>query len=313
MGKGTQINERGIFVQIIRGHLPRRAGNRDAVVRRTLDDVKRALTEIGREETWRLGQMMLDPERQQLESAVASVLTLGRVCKGITLMRKRTQELNLEEVVDQLEELAQDVARTIAEQTRCPQSAVARATLNRVAGQLHRAEAQLVPLLEQREITVAQEIVVPSDILYQAHRSLFPPERMLVVAGRQCEAGTLRLGATFDVTGNGPDTNHGHVRADPDKLGRALIAMDLSGTELGAWVHSHPGRGITATTPSSTDRQQHQDWIRDYSANLLSSIIVDDGYVRFWGSALESGQLEMRIVGAGVTEEETNVYRLAQG
>jgi hypothetical protein len=221
--------------------------------------------------------------------------------------------LGADEAISRLEGLTGDVMRTIAAHAGCPHSAITRAALNRIASHLHLAESRLATLHNSREPAVVRSILVPSDLLYQAHRSLFPAERMLVVAGRLGDAGTVRLGATFDVTGCGPDTHRAHVRADSEKLGRALVAMDLSGTELGAWIHSHSDAGAHATVPSHIDLQQHQDWIRDYSANLLSAIMVDDGYVRFWGSALESGDLDLHIVGPGITQEDTHVYRLARG
>jgi proteasome lid subunit RPN8/RPN11 len=86
----------------------------------------------------------------------------------------------------------------------------------------------------------------------------------------------------------------------------------LSATYLAAWVHSHPGQGIQSTFPSAIDLHQHAEWIRNYSPHLLSGIIVQDGYIRFWGTALEAGELSLNIQVPGLTQESANetVYRL---
>lgn len=141
-----------------------------------------------------------------------------------------------------------------------------------------------------------RSIFVPADILYQAYAGLFPAERMMVTAGRK-EGDRTVLSATFDVTGR---SCAGHVRADPDELGRALIAMDKSETHLAAWSHSHPGHGAGATRPSPMDGRQYEDWIRDFTPLLLAAIFVEDGFVRFWGNALNDKHVDLQIIGLGV-------------
>jgi proteasome lid subunit RPN8/RPN11 len=150
-----------------------------------------------------------------------------------------------------------------------------------------------------------RRIQVSSDLLFQGFFSLFPAERMAVVAGRRAPGGVVTLGAVFDVTGAG---SAGHVRADPAALGRALIAMENAGTFLAAWLHSHPGGGPEATRPSGIDRTQHADWIKDYSAALLSGIFVQDGWLRFWGSALENHQIEVEVLGGGIQKEGSDEW-----
>lgn len=151
-------------------------------------------------------------------------------------------------------------------------------------------------------------IVVPADLLWFAKELLFPEERMLVVAGRRESSGIV-FGSMFDVTGH---STAGHVRADPDRLSKALIAMERSGTHLAGWLHSHPGAGAGCTQPSTTDLRQHQSWVQDYSERLLSGIFVKDGWVRFWGRAIDAKTITVEIVGEGVRKESENVYRLQQ-
>src|SRR5262249_29220861 len=122
-----------------------------------------------------------------------------------------------------------------------------------------------------------RRVVVTEDLLQECYNSLFPAERMLVISGRRM-GDTTRLADMFDVTG---DQSEGHVRADPDRLGRALIEMDQSDAFLAAWLHSHPGFGPAATHPSPIDLRQEQDWLAHYPS-LLNMIVVEDRWVRFW-------------------------------
>jgi hypothetical protein len=158
--------------------------------------------------------------------------------------------------------------------------------------------------------TATPRLKIASDLLYQMHANLFPAERMLIAGGRRTEHG-IELGAIFEVTGR---AGAGHVRADPSKLGRALIAMDLTDTHFALWIHSHPGSGRDSTYPSSTDLEQHADWLRDYSECLVSAIMVQDRWIRFWGKALEAGRIALEISGPGILQEETNsaIIRLEQ-
>ncbi len=156
---------------------------------------------------------------------------------------------------------------------------------------------------------IQRKVIISADLLLQAHFTVLPPERMLVGAGRTTGDESV-LHSLFDVTG----AHHSsHVRSDPERLARALITMERSRSFLLAWLHSHPGRGAAATFPSAIDFRQHDDWIRDYSENLLSVILTADGHIRFWGKALESGRIEPQVTGRGVARtEDPNVYRIEQ-
>ncbi|MGC8873544.1 MAG: Mov34/MPN/PAD-1 family protein [Chloroflexia bacterium] len=174
---------------------------------------------------------------------------------------------------------------------------------------LERLEHALQEVVDGPAVSMScREVVVPSVLLYQAVETLFPPERLLVVAG--CRTGEqVQLEAAFDVTGVG---SPGHVRADPDRLGRALIAMERANCFLAAWVHSHPGNGPEATRPSSTDVRQHEDWLRDYSSHLIGVICAGE-WIRFWGTALDEGKVAVQVTGAGLVleGEDGTLWRLA--
>jgi hypothetical protein len=144
--------------------------------------------------------------------------------------------------------------------------------------------------------------------MFELRQSLFPAERMIVGAGRRSDK-VVTIEALFDVTGN---ANAGGVKAHPDRLGQALIAMSQSGTHFALWIHSHPGRGPGMTHPSSIDLRQHADWLKNYSPDLVSAIMVEDRYFRFWGTALETGTMAVSVMGDGVASvsADEHVYRL---
>jgi hypothetical protein len=158
------------------------------------------------------------------------------------------------------------------------------------------------------ESTTSQKMRINSDLLYQMRHQLFPAERMLVASGKR-HTDSIDIRAVFEVTGQ---ATAGQVRAEPDKLGQALISMDLTETYFALWVHSHPGADKGCTFPSNTDVRQHADWLQHYSSDLVSAIMVCDGWIRFWGTAVESGRLHIEVVGPGVRKEETDevIYRL---
>lgn len=181
----------------------------------------------------------------------------------------------------------------------------------RCEDELDRLEQDLQVTLEHLIRLRAEQratILVPADILHHAVDVLMPAERMGVSAGR-LTAGRLMLTTMYDVTGI---AGHVHVRADARKLACALTGFDRSGVELLAWIHSHPGSGAGATLPSPVDRQQYADWVRHYTDQLVGIIVVEDGFVRFWGDAVERNRVRIAIVGQGVRRVEgaQHVYRL---
>jgi hypothetical protein len=151
------------------------------------------------------------------------------------------------------------------------------------------------------------EMVISSMLLYQLHHSLFPAERMLVGAGRK-NGQLIEIEGVFDVTGK---SSNGYVKADANRLARALIAMGETERYFALWVHSHPGQGRNMTCPSSVDHAQEADWLKDYSSDLINAIVVEDRYIRFWGRAMEEGRVTVKISGPGIIKEpEPDLYRL---
>lgn len=152
------------------------------------------------------------------------------------------------------------------------------------------------------------EMTLRSSLIYELHHQLFPAERMIVGAGRSSDQ-TISIEAIFDVTGV---AGRGGVKADPDKLARALIATSETDCYLALWVHSHPGLGPSMTHPSDIDLRQETEWLKKYSQNLVSAIVVEDRYIRFWGTAIKTGAVQLNVKGSGIKKvsDADNIYRL---
>lgn len=284
-----------------------------------LASLSEALARLAFEEADRLAHDGL-LAREQHEAVLLSLSVLRDVRADVDFLAGRSP--NPRELVFKLGELSSQVSLTIAEHSRLPQTARAVAALARVVFLLNLATERithLFPIQAQADPTrLAPEctrVLLPSNPLYLYHYCLFPAERMVVVAGSLTPSeSALVLGAPYDVTleeeGRSSRT---HVKADPEKLRKALQAMDYSGTRLAAWAHSHPGFSSNATYPSDIDTRQHAAWIADFDPNLLSLVMVESGFFRCFGNAIESGHIKLCIQGQGVIkEEEEHVYRLTQ-
>jgi hypothetical protein len=254
----------------------------------------------------------LSDNAPELKALYPAFVRLARTQGAVVALLQDGVAQALETVVNELRGLSKNVNRSLRAEP--PQNCSSRQVLARTLKHLIEAEAEISPLMPETTVsdctTPVQRILLPADLLYQAHHALFPAERMLVAAGRRV-GNAVHLGATFDVTG---DHGAGHVRAEPKRLARALIAMHLADTHLACWLHSHPGTGPEATRPSTIDLNQHRDWIRDFSPALLSAILVEDGWVRLWGTSLEAGETLVEVVGSGIIKErnDEHLYRLAE-
>jgi hypothetical protein len=279
--------------------------NNEKATGRALKHLLRKLERHHRKLITGLNRHLADPGQ------VVAALEAIRLCAEI---RWEVQEQLYNRKFDQVQSLeylqATSVSLIEALETQPRVNFAARRSLLNLVGFLISAEEEIDRSGRYDSSKALKIIKVETDLLYQAYHTLFPAERMLVVSGRN-SGSRVTLGAVFDVTGS---CSLGHVNADPQAMARALIAMDLSNTYLAAWIHSHPGTGPVATLPSTIDQRQHQDWIKDYSSSLVSVIFVSDRWIRFWGTALETGQVKLEISDYGLIKEHTDeeLYRLVQ-
>ena len=241
----------------------------------------------------------------QIDSLVAALQQLSRACSFVEQALNAPDGVETAAAVEMFQTLRNELVALYS--STPPNHYDARKAVVRLLEHLENAESRLADLGYSEPIPQRRRIVVFSDTLFQLKSQLFPAERMQVVAGRT-RGEVIQLGSAFPVTG---ESNAGHVRADPDSLGKALISMEVSGTHLAASAHSHPGTGPEATRPSTIDLNQQQDWLRDFSLHLLAIIFVADGWCRFWGDCLRRREVDLQLLGTGVRKgDEHGVYRL---
>jgi hypothetical protein len=87
---------------------------------------------------------------------------------------------------------------------------------------------------------------------------------------------------------------------------RLLIKLEQFGHRLLAHFHSHPGNGLEATRPSSTDTG-FQKRLEDAGYPVVAAIFSRDGYIRFFRL---DDDLEIEIYGSGVEQHGKNNFRL---
>lgn len=208
-------------------------------------------------------------------------------------------------VSDELSRLAAQTGAMIADVRQ------ARLTFVRVQEILAIAEACLEPIARAcsppatatptTPETTRCRLLIDSTLLYALHANLLPPERMLVAGGVDTSDGIRILGHA-DVTGVG---NPVHCTADPEKFNRAQRGFTMSGSRFVLWVHSHPGMGPQANGPSQIDRDQYAKFSPTYSPWLAAAIFTADGWIRFWGEAIDGQHQEVIVTGRGVDARNT--------
>jgi hypothetical protein len=96
------------------------------------------------------------------------------------------------------------------------------------------------------------------------------------------------------------------VRASAKSVADILIPIIEQGAELHICAHSHPGRGVGATTPSGTDIQCLGK-LQKAGSQAIGCIVTRDGCVRFF-SILTN--FHFMVLGTGVTEVSKNVFNI---
>ena len=98
------------------------------------------------------------------------------------------------------------------------------------------------------------------------------------------------------------------VSAAPDPISQtaALTELDERGERLLAVLHSHPGHGAGATTPSSVD-QSTQEGLEKMGYPTIGAIFSRDGFVRFFSV---NRPFRVAVSGTGIEQAGEHVYRL---
>lgn len=94
--------------------------------------------------------------------------------------------------------------------------------------------------------------------------------------------------------------------ADNESIANEFIELYEFGLRPLAYFHSHPGCGVGATRPSSTDRQT-QSTMEQSGGDIIGGIFSRDGFVRFYANKAKPN---VRVLGKKVSDVGKNVYRL---
>lgn len=98
----------------------------------------------------------------------------------------------------------------------------------------------------------------------------------------------------------------GGAAAENESLANEFLFLNEFGLRPLAYFHSHPGRGIGGTHPSSTDKQT-QSLMEQSGSEIIGGVFSRDGFIRFYANR---GEPNVRVVGKRIKEVGKNVYRL---
>lgn len=96
------------------------------------------------------------------------------------------------------------------------------------------------------------------------------------------------------------------VAGEPTSTHKALIGLEEQGHRLIAWMHSHPGQGAAATSPSEIDFG-HQARLEQGGYPAIGAIFSRDGWVRFFSN---DAPFVVEIFGRGVSKRDERLYLL---
>jgi hypothetical protein len=178
-----------------------------------------------------------------------------------------------------------------------------------LANEASRLYRQNKPPASQEVVPAVPEFIIGSFFLSKCASYLTSNphghERLHLVTGIRVSEGSRTLDHMVKV----PLASESAIGAlaDQHALQKTLIEMDEWGHHLYGLFHSHPGTGVSATTPSQTDWKTHERYDRG-GYPLVSAIFVKDGFVRFFGHQ----PFTISVYGKGVEkiDESQHVYKI---
>lgn len=180
------------------------------------------------------------------------------------------------------------------------------ARMNQVSRRIQEISLFLETLGQYAVAGAGQEsYIVSSLFLYECFRELTADEReqFFFVTGSEID-GRLVLDQKIEFAH--AKRNAVAVVGDTTATHRTLIKLEQFGHRLLAHFHSHPGIGISSTSPSGTDRN-FQQRLEDARYPCVAAIFSRDGYIRFFRLDRECN---IQIHGKGVDHVRENIFRL---
>jgi len=170
--------------------------------------------------------------------------------------------------------------------------------------ELRRALAAMAK--DQVEASHDPTYLVAASFLRDAFRTLTKTHDEALVYATGPEDGKRLFALTRLVTFELAKSSAAYASPDPASQSDALAQLDADGERLLATIHSHPGSGARATTPSCVDLAT-QETLERYGYPTIGVVCSRDGYVRFY---VVNRPFRVFVSGAGVERVEERLYRL---
>ena len=145
---------------------------------------------------------------------------------------------------------------------------------------------------------------IPASLIYEAAKTLQPPERACFVTGIRLGPQLIVLTELLPVEGQQSRT---HVEPHPASVLRIQKKLWKVGMDIEGQFHSHPGSSKQATHPSHIDLATARRW--ETGSSFLGAIFSEGGQVvRFFNHKQKSEV----IVYGNCQEVESNVFDLSE-
>ena len=161
--------------------------------------------------------------------------------------------------------------------------------------------------ITQRKISKRKEPTYhcSTELLYRLSKVLITKDGL----ENLCHVTGIRIGPddivlTSIITPKMSKRSYCYAEGDSDSLTQHLLYLSNFNHAVFLQAHRHPGRGILATHPSSTDHYNHRIWEVCYP--MIGAIFVEDGYFRFFS---HKKQFNIKIHGKGVTKIDGTRYK----
>jgi proteasome lid subunit RPN8/RPN11 len=148
--------------------------------------------------------------------------------------------------------------------------------------------------------------LVSSSFLREASDFLTETEDERLVYATGPEDGTRLFALTRLVMFELAEVSVVGAAPEPASQLQALAELEENGERILATLHSHPGKGAGATTPSSTDLST-QEGLEKLGYPAIGVVFSRNGFIRFY-----SRDLPFRVVvsGTGIEPVEEHLFRL---
>lgn len=148
--------------------------------------------------------------------------------------------------------------------------------------------------------------LISASFLQSAHRALTKTRDEDLMYATGPDDGTRLCAITKLVTFNLAQKGIAHATPELASQVRALMQLDKNEERLLSTLHSHPGNGVRATTPSNTDLST-QRGLEKNGYPAIGVVFSRDGYIRFYSV---NRPFRVTVSGAGVKQVDDCLFQI---